>query len=267
MYPAHNLYQLYRTAMGQAPFSIGVFDQTKRFTLERLNFAINVCERWEHAMDIGGGNGHYLAALAKKFARTTLVEVSHFPEHDTFSSTYPKTTIVRSLIEDYRGDGSADFILLADLFEHIPNIASFVNRLNTLQPVGGVVYIMTPNPLYCGPAPESGIYHTHHPYGHQKHYTQREIITLMAQAGYELETFWYEETPTRQRGKRIISGLTRRDQSWRTRLWYKPVRPLLVALSAIVSNLLGRLAYRSEQANQQNPFVTLTQDLVFKKRQ
>jgi len=266
MYPPHDLYYHYRANMVQPPFSIGIFDQTKRFTLDRLNLAINLCERWQHAMDIGGGNGHYLSALSKKFSHSTLVEVSHFPEHDTYTSCYPTTTIVRSLIENYQGDGSADFILLADLFEHIPDIKPFVSKLNTLQPVGGVVYIMTPNPLYCGPAPESGIYHTHHPYGHQKHYTQQEIVSLMSEAGYELETSWFEESPRRQWYKRIMSGLERREQRWRHRLWYAPLRPLFVGIGNLISSFSGIFAYRSEYANQQNPFVTLTQDLVFKKR-
>lgn len=266
MYPAHDLYETYRAAIVRPPFSVGIFDHTKRFTLERLNFAINLCERWQHAIDIGGGNGHYLAALTAKFPRTTLVEVSHFPEHDTLTSTYPTTTIVRSLIEEYRGDGSADFILLADLFEHIPHIQQFVRILSTLQPVGGVVYIMTPNPLYCGPAPASGIYHTHHPYGHQKHYTKQEIITIMSTAGYELEAFWYEESPARQRYKRIIAGLERRDRRWRQRLWYRPLRPGFTIAATLVAKILGALSYQSELTHQQNPFTTMTHDLVFKKR-
>jgi len=267
MYPLHDLYHHYRTNMVRPPFSIGIFDQTKRFTLERLNYAINLCERWQHAIDIGGGNGHYLAALSAKFPRTTLVEVSHFPEHDTYTSTYPTTTIVRSLIEQYQGDGSADFILLADLFEHIPDIKPFVSKLNTLQPVGGVVYIMTPNPLYCGPAPESGIYHTHHPFGHQKHYTKQEIVTLMEKAGYELEAFWYEESPLRQQCKRIIFGLERRQQNLRRHPLLTPLNYFYLTLGKLISHTLGKVTYRAEQANQNNPFVTLTQDLVFKKRQ
>ena len=55
---------------------------------------------------------------------------------------------------------SFDFVLLMDVFEHISNIESFVGKLATIQKNGGVLYIITPNPIFCGPAEKSELFYT-----------------------------------------------------------------------------------------------------------
>lgn len=230
-----------------------------------MNYAINLCEQWGHAMDIGGDSGHYAAGLATKFKAVTLVEVSELPEHRTLATHVTNITIFRSLIEKYTSEKKADFILLADVFEHIPDIKTFIDQLATLQPIGGVVYIMTPNPLYCGPAPESGTYHTRHPYGHIKHYTVSEINELMGAAGYRLEFLRYEEAPLRQVLKRIVFGLARRDTTWNNYFAYRMVRPLLAPVLHTFLWCISVLADRSEKKHQNNPLNTITHSLAFKK--
>lgn len=265
-YPDLDLFEAYQKSQKAAPFHQDFPDRTKRHTLGLMNMAINLCEDWGHAVDIGGGNGHYLAGLARKFKRATLVEVSTFPEHTTLGKEVPNLTVRQVPIESYHSSDKADFILLADVFEHIPDIRAFVGILSALQNTGGVVYIMTPNPLYCGPAPESGTYHTRHAYGHIKHYTVAEINDLMASGGYRLELLRYEEAPFRQLIKRLILGVIRRDTAFASFIPYRYLRYLTIwPLLSLVTTLAAKLVYRSEQHHQHNPDVTMTHSLVFKK--
>jgi hypothetical protein len=265
MYPDLDLYKTYKKFMKKPPFSIGFFDYTKRFTLERLNFAINLCDRWGLAIDIGGGNGHYLSALTAKFTQNILVEPYHYETHKNLSQVFSNLVVENKLIEDYKAKELADFILLADVYEHIENIESFVCKINNLQQIGGVVYIITPNALHCGPATESGLHYTRHPLGHQKHYTSREIISCLENAGNQLENLWYEESPLRQFVKRIYFAINRRNQKWNSVLLFKLIKPLLLLTTYIPLRLLGLLVYFSEKKNSYNVFSTLAQDLVFKK--
>lgn len=265
MYPSHNLFTQYLTSQKAVPYSIDLPDRAKRFTLERMNIAINFCEKWDHAMDIGGGNGHYLAALTSRFKTNTLVEVDEFPEHGGLATAYPNLHIERTYVEQYQSETKADFIMLIDLFEHIPDIGPFVRQVSLLQSIGGVLYILTPNPAYCGPAPESGIYHTRQPHGHIKHYPQSEIISHLAAVGYELQMSWYEEGLVRQKCKRIIFGLIRRNKIWQNYFWYSLIKTPFIIIGTLVGKVLGVVAYHSERAHAQDPFTTMTQDLVFKK--
>jgi SAM-dependent methyltransferase len=267
MYPALDLYRHYKSGFISAEHSPALPDVTKKATLENINFAINLCEKWESVMDIGGGNGHYLAALAAKFKRGVLVEIETFAEHAELVQKRPNIYVAHSPIERYEPGGqTADFILLADLFEHIADIDEFVKKLSSLQTAGGLIYIMTPNPLTCGPAPESGIYHTRHPHGHIKHYTAREIEQKMAKVGYGLELAMYEEGRLRQAAKRIVSGISRRDRRWRNNLAYSLARPLFIPLIRLAFFFTEIAVYHAETRARSNRFATLTQNLVFKKR-
>lgn len=195
MYPNIDLYSHYQKNRLPSDFSPSYPDVTKRITLTYLNHAINLCENWEQAMDIGGGSGHYASALAAKFKKVTLVELEILPAHDTLSAQYPNIEVVHSYIEEYTETKKVDFILLADVYEHVPDINQFVEKIAALQPVGGALYVMTPNPVRCGPATVSGLYHKIVPRshnGHIKHYTSTEIIDLVCAAGYHLELQVYE---------------------------------------------------------------------------
>jgi 2-polyprenyl-3-methyl-5-hydroxy-6-metoxy-1,4-benzoquinol methylase len=266
MYPLHDLYEIYIDRINVHRFSDVLPDVSKKITLEQMNFAINVCDKWDHCMDIGGGTGHYLAALAGKFKRATLVEVETLTEHAELLKRYTNITIFHEYIEKFQADEKVDFILLADLFEHIPDIKTFVTQLASLQEENGVVYIMTPNAIFCGPAPESGLYHTHHPNGHIKQYTTKEVTRLMNSAGYELEQVLFEEAPLRQTLKRILYALSRRDKNWGGNIFYQIIRPIFLIFSFIIFWLIERVIYRSEINNRNNPLSTKTQDLIFKKR-
>ncbi|MFA6158116.1 MAG: class I SAM-dependent methyltransferase [Candidatus Paceibacterota bacterium] len=265
MYPEHALYERYKETHLDRTSSDTFPDVTKRVTLENMNYAINLCEAWDFFLDIGGGSGHYAAGLAGMFKRGSVIEIDAHPEQQDLVRLRPNVSVVNKFIEECEGTEKADFILLADIFEHIKDVRSFASHLARLQSKGAIVYIMTPNPFFCGPVAESGLHHTLHPNGHISHYTRQEISSVMEEAGYELIFNLYEEGPFRQKAKRVIKGISKRDKKWHTAIAYRIARPLLLAAALPLQSLLARLTYRSEKELRKDEFSTMTQDLAFKK--
>jgi len=265
MYPEHSLYRHYTERLIDHSASPAFPDFTKRATLENMNYAINLCEAWDLFLDIGGGSGHYAAGLSGMFKRGEVIEVEDVAEQKELVRRYPNLSVTRTLVENYAGTEKADFILLADVFEHIVDIHTFVAQISALQSKDAVVYIMTPNPVFCGPVSESGLHHSRKLYGHIKHYTTGEICSIMRKNGYELQFLVYEETPLRQMVKRWRSAISRRDTAWKGKLAYRLIRPLALILLKPVMFLAERATYRSEVRARGNQFATMTQDLAFKK--
>lgn len=265
MYPKLDLYFHYKNNLTTAEYSEDLPDVTKKSTLENINYAANLAANWEVCMDIGGGSGNYLAALAKKFDKCLLIEKEKHPEQETLQSKCPNVSVYHTYIETYRADQKADFILLADVFEHILDIKSFVSQLSTLQKTDGIVYIMTPNPLVCGPATKSVLYYKIDPGGHVKQYTHSEIVSLMSNVGYILELSSFEETEIRQKIKLITFALSRRDKHWSKYFLYRVVRPITLPLLKTIYSVLERFTYHYENKERNNPYTTRTQNLVFRK--
>lgn len=69
MYTKNNIYPTYIRNLNEKEYSSDIPDITKKRTLHILNTAINCCEDWETALDIGGGNGHYSLSLTEKFKK------------------------------------------------------------------------------------------------------------------------------------------------------------------------------------------------------
>jgi 2-polyprenyl-3-methyl-5-hydroxy-6-metoxy-1,4-benzoquinol methylase len=264
-YPDLNLYSSYLKRLIDARYSASIPNVTTKITLEYMNYAINLCDTWDSCMDIGGGSGHYLNALATRFKKATLVEVEDLAEHAELTARYKNIEIVHSFIEEYHSTEKTDFILLADIFEHIPDIKPFITKVSQFQDIGGVVYIMTPNPVTCGPANESGLHHTIHLNGHIRHYPSHEIISLMEENGYKLMFKIYEEGRLRKKAKYVIYGIARRDALYSKNLFYQMIRPLVLIASWPLLFVLEKMTYSDERKNIHNEFGTITQDLAFKK--
>ena len=264
-YPPLNLYQEYKAKLIDDQFSASIPNITTKITLEFMNYALNLCEAWDTCIDIGGGNGHYLAPISTKFKRNILVEIGKFSEHAALVEQNKNIEIQHVFIEDYHDETKADFILLADIFEHIKDIGAFASHIAALQNKGGIVYIMTPNPVTCGPAVESGLYYTLHTNGHIRQYPSSEIKDIMEKHGYRLMFQIYEEGPLRKKVKPFIYALARRDKKYQNHIWYWPLRPLMILLIWPIIKVLETLVYWHEKKNIHNQFGTITQDLAFKK--
>lgn len=265
MYPDVNLYKDYRKRLALRDFSWDLPNVTTRTTLHYMNIAINLCDRWDYCIDIGGGSGHYAAAMASRFKEVLLLEPEEWPEQETLTTRYKNLRVEHSYVEAYDDTKKADFILLADVYEHIPGIDDFVKKIAAMQGAGGVVYVLTPNPLRCGPAPESALWHERKKDGHIKHYTHQEITKQMALVGYGLEATFFEEGPWRQTAKRFIFAISRRDKSWSQKTTYKIVRPLVLFFAKALFFFFDKTVFWSEKKQRTDSLTTISQGLVFKK--
>ena len=261
-YPKNNLYKAYKDRLVDVRNSSAIPNVTTKITLEFINYALNLSPSWSCCMDIGGGNGHYANALASRFKKTILIEIEELPEHKLLSKNID---VVHSFIENYTTNTKADFILLADVFEHIKDIRTLVCKLSSFQNIGGIMYIITPNATTCGPANESGLHYSIHTNGHVKQYHCSEIITIMKEYGYELMFKVYDEGNFRKFAKHIIYGLARRDQLYKVHLLYMPIRPIVLLFSSFLLFFLEKIVYHFEKKNITNEFGTITQNLAFKK--
>lgn len=266
MYPKNNLYELYKKFFYNVEYSELVPDITKKRTLDVMNLAVNCCDSWNTALDIGGGGGHYAIPLLHKFKKVVLVDMFPFKEHAVLKNTYAHFEYHNSKIEDIDFKETFDYIFLSDIFEHIHDIQSFVQKISSLQNAHGVVYMLTPNQLYCGPAEKSGIHHTLHDGGHFRHYLPHEIQSLMKTYGYELVYQCYEEGELRQTIKRIVKGISRRDKKMSHYSFYAHIvgpiihlilKPALLLLEYVVNGI--------EVANKNNSEKTMATVYIFKK--
>jgi SAM-dependent methyltransferase len=267
MFPEKNLYTLYKRYIHEQDYSHRIPDITKKRTLEMMNTAVNCAEKWDTALDIGGGSGHYSIPLIHKFRTATLVELEKHEEQDYLLKRYSNFQFFQGKIEDVSVEGIFDFILLADVFEHIPDIQALAQKLASLQDTGGVVYILMPNPLLVGPAREAEIYYERTPYGHQRHYFPDETERIMKEAGYRLVHLSYEEGAFRQKMKRIIRGFSRRDKKFsRIKFYDKVIGPVLAVLYSPLLLWAESATYKDEWRNRENCEATRNIGYIFKKQ-
>lgn len=267
MYPKNNLYKIYKKNIYEKNFSRSIIDVTNKRTLDIINLAINCCEQWQSSLDIGGGSGHYSVPLLYKFKKVVVVEVAKHEEHEYYENRYSNFEYHNKFIEEIEFKEKFDFILLADIFEHITDINNFVEQVANLQNDGGVVYILTPNPLFCGPAEQSGIYYTRHKDGHYKHYLVSEVVKIMNKRDYELVYMEYEESLLRQYLKRIIKGFSRRDiyLSNKFLTYKKLIAPLLSVVYTPLLTLVEFFVCKNEEKNKDNIEKMMSVVFIFKK--
>lgn len=267
MFPKNNLYTFYKKNIFERDFSSRIPDITKKRTLEMMNTAVNCSEKWDAALDIGGATGHYSIPLLHKFRKVVLVELEKHEEQDFLLKKYKNFQFFQEKIEDISFDTKFDFILLADVFEHIPDVSALAGKMADLQDTGGVVYILMPNPLFVGPASESEIYYTRTPFGHQRHYFPEETERIMSEAGYALVYSSYEEGSLRQSVKRIVKGFSRRDKRLSSiTLYNRIIGPILSFLYHPFLMLAEWLTYRDERSNRNNREDSRAIGYIFKKQ-
>lgn len=266
MYTPNNLYKEYLNRATHSEYSPELPDVTKKTTLDGINHAINLCTDWNSTIDVGCGNGHYLAGLSAKFKKAVGIELDTYPEHNLLKNTYSNIDFFTDTLENYNDTQHVDFVLLMDIFEHIPDLSVFLKKIASLQTVGGIVYITTPNPIFCSPANESAIsarkigYH-----GHIKHYTKTEIEQYMHAAGYQPEFHFYEETELRETLRRIVKGISRRHCAWSKHNMYRPFKPLVRILCKPLFGIISSINTYTERNNRSNMFDTRSIAIAFKK--
>ena len=163
-----------------------------------------------------------------------------------------------------------DFILMADVFEHIPetDLVDFVSRVSFLQEAGGIVYILTPNPTFCGPACETELFHDggklDH-FGHYKHYHPSEITRLFSEHNYEKIIESYEEGILKNYFKRYVFSISIRDRKYSKNIFYKMISPIFIWIPQIAFNIIEKIVYHNEWKNKNNDIKSMSYVVVFKK--
>jgi SAM-dependent methyltransferase len=268
MYQENDLYKHYKERLLDGEFSSFLPDVTTKITLNHMNSAINLCKRWNSSLDIGSGNGHYLAGLSSKFKKNIGVEIDKLPNQKILEEKYKNINFLNIPIENYSGKEKFDFIILMDLFEHIHDIKVFMAHISKLQDKDGILYIVTPNPLFCGPAEESAIYYKKGDYhGHVDHYTKDEIIAICEHAGYKVEFYVYEETKLRDTLRRYVKGISRRDQKWSKLVSYQLIRPFaLFIINNLLFSLIEKICFLKEKNSEKDIFNTRSFVITLKKK-
>ena len=270
MYPKNDLYKVYLTTSQNGRASSRLPDSTSRSTIKMMGVATNCCEKWDSFLDVGAGAGHYSVPLLTRFKKGTAVEATPFPELRELAKN-PRFKLFTGLFNNITLNEQFDFILLSDVFEHIPvdQTATFVSNLAERQASGGIIYLLTPNPLFCGPAPASEIYFSktglgHH--GHYKHYLPSEIGRIFTAKGYE--TIWcgYEEGRLRELVRRILYAFSSRDRRFISSRLYRFLSAPFIALLRIFFSVAGRLVEIDEIRIRQNKLATRTLAMILKKQ-
>lgn len=268
MYPKNDLYEIYEAKVSDDGLSRRLPDISRRYTLDLMNRAINCCDHWGVFLDVGANRGHYSVPLLHKFEKGIAVEAEANDSLAAVGQKYGNLAVKIGLVQNVKFGDKIDFILLSDVFEHIPvgELNGFIKALADAQNTGGVIYLGTPNPIFCGPAEKSDIYFEKSRFGHCKHYTKEEVLELFHGFGYRPVLFGYEENRLRGRFKRLLYGFSRRDRRLADRsVVYAVVSAPLVGLLRLAFRAFGEAVRRDESKRSQTAADAMTQVFVLKK--
>lgn len=270
MYPKNNLFKTYiKNNSTDTHLSPRLPDFSKKYTLKIINTAINCCDRWDNFLDIGAGNGHYSIALLDRFKNGCAVEPNIENEDlHKIEKKYTNYKIYEDYIENIKFDNKFDFIFMSDLFEHIPvdNIEKFISDIAEVQNRGGVVYILTPNTLFTGPAEKSEIHYKKHKDGHYKHYTRKEIKKILKKFDYKLIFATYEEAPLKMWYKNLLHRFSHKDNVLiKKSEIYKILSLPIIYIMRLFFLSASNFVYKNEIKNKDNALDTLTNTMIFKK--
>lgn len=266
-YPKNNLSKYFYSHGSFRWFSPRLPDFTNKWTVDYMNFAINICEKWNTFLDIGAGDGRYSRTLAPKFKKGYAVESTSNDNFASIHSDFPNVTCVTKYIQHTSIKEKIDFVLLADVFEHIPlkDIQSFVKKINSMQSTGGVVYILTPNAIRCAPAFLSGIYHTRLPDGHYKHYLKQEIDEQFEKYGYIPVLARYEDANLRLIVKSSLMLVSNLDKRMARSAFTRAITSPFILIVGLFFKILTVLVTIDEGLHVNDVFNTQTLVVVYKK--
>jgi 2-polyprenyl-3-methyl-5-hydroxy-6-metoxy-1,4-benzoquinol methylase len=222
------LYRKYITSFKRGDFETGfsgrIPDYGIKFWLNNLEKALGD-SRKQTFLDIGAGQGRLSVLLAKSgFMHGFALEV------DVDKTKWQKILQKNENLELLEGflqenihkipqDNPVDFVMLAEVFEHIPpkDVEPFIDALSQILCVGGKIFLTTPNFVVQGPAEKSKCWHQIQPYGHQKHYSLKELINIFEQKNFKVEWYNFESGKLKRRiYNRLFYPICRLDQKFLT---------------------------------------------------
>jgi hypothetical protein len=218
-------------------------------------------------MDIGAGDGRYSVPLLYKFKKGYAIEVEKSPGLAEVSRLYPNLHYSKELIQKTRIKEKIDFVLMVDVFEHIPvkDVPGFVKKIDQMQAKGGVVYILTPNAVHCGPASQSGLHHTRLPFGHHKQYVRQEIEQVFSRYRYETIFCAYEDSHARLLVKHFIMIVSMIDNKLSKNTVYRTLSAPMVFALDLFFHVVSFFVCWVDRCHQDDVYETRSMVLVLKK--
>lgn len=159
--------------------------QTLRQACELLTKNKSQNNNWTsiNVLDVGCGVGALSLYLASKGATVTGIDIS--PRAIAIASNAARQTALTAKVQFKTGTlslakkGTYDLVLCSEVIEHIANDHTFLTRLASQLKPGGILMLTTPssdNLLY-----NLGYYDSFdHQVGHERRYTARSLLQLLA---------------------------------------------------------------------------------------
>ena len=87
----------------------------------------------------------------------------------------------------------------------------------------------------------------------------------MEKCGYAKILHFFEEAPLRQKIKVLALGISRKDKAWQNYFFYRYARIFLLPFIKMLFKIFELITYKNEKNKENNSFITMTQDFVYKK--
>ena len=162
MYEPFNLLDLYKKSnSSKYNTNKGFINLLNISRIIPINKAINLTEKFESFIDIGACNHEFSELLINKgFSKGYAVEIIPTSSLKNFSIETSNFFLFQGLIQDFNENHFFDFVLMSEVFEHIPinDIDLVIKKIESLTKKNSIVFISTPDPIFCGPATRSDIY-------------------------------------------------------------------------------------------------------------
>lgn len=156
-----------------------------------LQFPIN------DALDIGGADGHCLAAFSNGQSRLAVLD---FEDREM----WPGVTKIGRTLDDLKPGEEFDVVLCCHTLEHIPDIPAFINQLHRHVLIGGLLYIEVPRGC------NGEIFHTRNLLTHLNFFSKASLSYLLGQNGFYVEECKDGPVLSRKRYLDVIYVVARR---------------------------------------------------------
>lgn len=182
---------------------------------------------------------------------------------DYLSKNNPNLTLITGLLQKElpifieQNKIKIDFVLLSEVFEHIPpkDIAPFLSCLQNIVSTNGKIFLTTPNSIVQGAAENSPRYYKKQKYGHYKHYSLKELKELLSKYNFQVDWYKFESGFFKRNFyNKAFYKTSRLDQKllnskklpYTIRYIYKNVSLPFILITRFVFWLLSKLVYISE---------------------
>lgn len=184
---------LWKEGLANKGFSYRLPDYGSKYWFQLLQAAFPQLQQ-RSFLDIGAGCGRLSMLLLHTYSPAGVgIEVDINPKDwesitNRFGRFELKEGLLQDIVPEYEGKRVFDFIVLSEVFEHIPpiDVDAFIKQLHTVLAPGGQIFLTTPNVVVQGRAQDSYMWHEKMPFGHHKHYSAAELKELFGQYGFDV---------------------------------------------------------------------------------